>query len=61
MNLVGVDELRATSDDVLDSLLDLPKPGAFPLRIEGLGDEALVQLVSQFVAIFLRERKQLVA
>jgi hypothetical protein len=61
MNLVGVDELRATSDDVLDSLLDLLGPGAFPLGIEGLGDEALVQLVSKFVAIFLRERKQLVA
>jgi len=61
MNLVGVDELRVTSDDVLDSLLDLPGPGAFPLGIEGLGDEALVQLVSKFVAIFLRERKELVA
>jgi len=61
MNLVGVDELRATSDDVLDSLLDLPGPGACPRGIEGLGDEVLVQLVSKFVAIFLRERKELVA
>ncbi len=61
MDLIGLDELRATSDDVLDSLLDLPGPRVFPLRIEGLGDEALVQLVSKFVAIFLRESKQLVA
>jgi hypothetical protein len=52
MNLVGVDELHATSDDVLDSLLDLPGPRAFPLRIERLGGEALVELVSELVAIF---------
>jgi hypothetical protein len=52
MNLVGVDELHATSDDVLDSLLDLPGPCAFPLGIERLGDETLVELVRELVAIF---------
>jgi len=61
MNLVGVNELRATSNDVLDTLLDLPGPGAFPLGIKGLSDEALVELVSKFVAIFRRESKELVA
>jgi hypothetical protein len=61
MNLVGVDKLRATSNDVLDTLLDLLGPGAFPLGIEGLGDEALVELVGKFKAIFLRESREFVA
>jgi len=52
MKLVGVDELHASSDDVLDSLLDLLGPRAFPRGIEGLRDEALVELVGKLVAIF---------
>jgi hypothetical protein len=61
MNLVGIYELHATRDDVLDSLLDLPGPGAFPLGIEGFGNEALVELVSELVAIFLSKSQKLVA
>jgi len=53
MNLIGVDELHATSDHVLDSLLELPRPRAFLRGLDGLRDEALVELVSKLVAIFL--------
>jgi hypothetical protein len=52
MDLVGVDEIDATSDDVLDSPLDLSGPCAFPLGIERLIDEALVDLVGELMTIF---------
>lgn len=52
MDLLGIDELDATGDDVLDSLLDLSGPCAFPLRIESLIDKALVELVGEVVTLF---------
>jgi len=52
MDLVGVDQVDATSDDVLDSLHDLSGPCTFPCRIERLLNKALVDLVGEIVAIF---------
>ena len=52
MDRLSVDELDAAGDDVLDSLIDLSRPGLFPLGIARLVHEALVDLVGEIVTLF---------
>ena len=52
MDLISVDELNPTGYDIVDSLLDLWGPCLFPLGIERLVHEALVDGVGELVTIF---------
>lgn len=60
MDLVGIDELDTTRDDIFDTPLELLGPRALPRWIGRGVDQALIELVSQLVALLRRQGQELV-